>query len=666
MTASFFQKPNSLPQEEERETLIAFFYKNVIEQSPTAYDSYQKLGECFAKLNRWNEAISCYEKAIELKPDESELYCSLGGCLEQRAKLHLVEAINAYQRVIQINPKSVQAFEALLNIQPNNEELWWTLGDVYARHGEGEQAKIAYDRVIQLNPERTEQAYQRLVEIEPDNWELWWQLGVYAQQQNHPQVAIAAYQKVIQLNSDFLGVYQNLVALQPGNWEAWLYLGNIHAKRKEYKSADIAYNHVMQLIGQDYTQVYKKQLEIEPKEWEVWLQLGRAYARHNRPNGAFFAYQQVIKLNPNQIEGYYYTILSPEWTGAIGHIACLDQIVKMGLLGLRPFRILLNASGSIANQCYLNYWRRYLSMMDSPFQDANLSPPTMMYIHEKTANWYYKGQWIYHGQAGGLVQKQWELETRPPLLTLSSSDYERGWECLHKLGVPKDSWFVTLHVREQVNGDSYAPIRRADISTYSLAIESIVARGGWIIRIGHQGMPPLLGIEQMIDLTRSDLNNEFMNLFLLSSCRFFLGMPSGPYFVSSSFGVPCVITNWANFWIHAWYGNTIFIPKVYRLETESRSLTFSEVLEKLTPLEYIMSAQKQYLDSLGITIVDNTPEEINDAVTEMLEKLDGKANYTAEDESRQALFNQVLEAHKSYGNGKGGKDFLKKYAHLLV
>ena len=74
------------------------------------------------------------------------------------------------------------------------------------------------------------------------------------------------------------------------------------------------------------------------------------------------------------------------------------------------------------------------------------------------------------------------------------------------------------------------------------------------------------------------------------------------------------------------------------------------------------------MEYIGIKIVDNTPEEINDIVLEMLGQLENTLIYSPEDEQLQERLRQFKPVFSSqFGTnlGRVGRDFLRKYAHLL-
>ncbi|TAE90940.1 MAG: TIGR04372 family glycosyltransferase [Verrucomicrobia bacterium] len=454
--------------------------------------------------------------------------------------------------------------------------------------------------------------------------------------------------------------YQKAITLHPNLAEAYYELGNILAEQgqlveaiERYKTAITLNPELVRTDSQLIDLVY--QLESQGHQFAAQGMFQEGFSKVYRA----LAFQMKL-AEAKQLTKLGMRLLPFHWAGSIGHIALIDVYLKMEKLGWRPATrtVMLATPQQVINPSYLSYWNRYITIISDPLTVESLSP-LARYLRELTGFYCCQGEWMYHGQAGGLVQKQWELENRPPLLSLSVSDYDRGWRCLQKLGLPKDAWFVSLHVRE-IREQGYATTRTADINAYLPAIKSIVERGGWVIRIGDRNMPPLPPMERVIDYAHSEVKSDWMDVFLLSQNRFFLGMPSGPYFVASTFGVDCVLTNWAQLIFRPWYGKSIFIPKLFWHETEKRYLTFAEIISQVGYID-----QATHLNSMGINPVDNTAEEIQEIVLEMLERVDGSVKYTTEDECLQQQFNDIAEACRTYGAGKMGREFLRRNAALL-
>jgi putative glycosyltransferase (TIGR04372 family) len=412
--------------------------------------------------------------------------------------------------------------------------------------------------------------------------------------------------------------------------------------------------------------------------WEKAFQLKPEWAGdHNRIQSAFYycgefwaakAIMQKILDQRNkfavdhQLDKLGIRFLR-EFPTVIGHTGLLDFYVKMGILGLRsPTRPILLVSPLIANASYLNYWCRYLPDMITDPVASDLLAPIAKYIEDHiSAVMDNSGHQVYDPFSMEVaVQEQWDAEGRSALLTLTDEDQKRGQECLESLGVPPGTWFVALHVRGGRVKERNA--RNADIATYRMAMESIVARDGWVIRMGDPSTAePMEPMPHVIDYANSEARRDWMDVFLWARCRFFIGVQSGPLMIPPTFGVPCVATNWSSIGLRQQFTQDLYIFKLHWSEKEKRYYSFAEVSSSALAT----TESGEYLSSRGIKIIDNTPEEINDVIVEMMDRLDGKTQYTKEDEELQERFSQASISSSKNAKTRAGREFLRKWANLL-
>jgi putative glycosyltransferase (TIGR04372 family) len=282
---------------------------------------------------------------------------------------------------------------------------------------------------------------------------------------------------------------------------------------------------------------------------------------------------------------------------------------------------------------------------------------------------HFRGKLYKSSLAYGTIREEWIKEDRPPILTLSGEDYERGWNCLKSLGVPKDAWFVTLHVREpgwRDGGSRCESFRNADITTYLPAIKAITDAGGWVLRMGDQEMSKLQLMPQVIDYAHSQAKSDWMDVFLCAQCRFMMGTSSGLCVVAATFGVPLVMTNMLpGYAVYHFTSKDLLIPRLCFSKDKERCLNFSELISPP-----VGTATTQFhFDNRNIQI---NPEEIKALVEEMLEKRMGTLKYSEEDEILQKEFKQITaNCGKVYGDlnlvshVRIGRKFLRKHKDLL-
>lgn len=352
----------------------------------------------------------------------------------------------------------------------------------------------------------------------------------------------------------------------------------------------------------------------------------------------------------------------PVYTPAIGHLCGEpDCYIKEGLLGLRPqyHTILLAENKSTANPHLVSYWKKYFTIINSSFLCMLIRPLT----NNRFTIYYIFNYFFTYTPQWPEIQKKYG--NRPALLSLSKFDYQRGWACLMDLGIPRDAWFVSVHCREDgYLGKVDQSMRNADIENYFLAMEEIVKRGGWVIRMGDPSMKPINSKGRIIDYAHLSIKSDWMDVFLSASCKFFLGSNSGLTNLAAIFGVSSGNANFCPISAVFPYGvQDVGIPKLIRSIGKKRYLTFKEIFD--------YSISQYRFDSLysqaGVQAIENTPEDIRDLAIEMFEKAEGLIVYSEEDEYLQERFKGLMNpTHYSYGAmSRVGRDFLRKYKHLL-
>lgn len=260
------------------------------------------------------------------------------------------------------------------------------------------------------------------------------------------------------------------------------------------------------------------------------------------------------------------------------------------------------------------------------------------------------------------VEKTWEDQGRPPLFRLTDPLRSHGTAVLTQMGVGDGEWFVCVHVREAgfLREPPTSPHRHlnADVMTYLPAIDSIVAGGGWVVRMGDSSMRPLPSRDRVIDYAHSRFKSAEMDVFLAATCRYWLGTNSGLFTLAFNFGVPVALTNVAPATFRPWSYRDLFIPKLYR-SRDGQIMTFRESLAS----ELYASPD---IDIQGVTPIDNDPDDIGALTAEMHQRLEGTLNYDGNDQNLQARFNALRANENPLGvTSRVGQAFLRKHAALL-
>lgn len=143
-------------------------YQKAIERRPFYADAHVGLGEALAAKGDTDAAIAAYQKALTFNPVNPRVYVSLGKIYYSEKSLYY-EAVNAYRRGIDLDPRSVEARMGL--------------GEVYEDKG-------LYREAIE--------EYRRVMEVEPTHAEALYNLALVYEKVD-PREAIAHWERYIQL-----------------------------------------------------------------------------------------------------------------------------------------------------------------------------------------------------------------------------------------------------------------------------------------------------------------------------------------------------------------------------------------------------------------------------------------------------------------------------------
>lgn len=278
--------------------------------------------------------------------------------------------------------------------------------------------------------------------------------------------------------------------------------------------------------------------------------------------------------------------------------------------------------------------------------------------------------WEKHTVASGL---SYDLSGTSPNLNFTEKELLDGQEFLKRLGIPHNSSFICFNAREASYLETYEPgmnwdyhsYRNADINSYLLAVEHLVSKGYFAVRMGRFVSQKLKTANPKIIDYAENSATDFFDVYLSAHCRFFIAGSDGLVYMPRIFRRP---VTWINYTplnairIHTPIKGQLFIPKKLWSLREKCFLTFNEMLSAPVSEFY----RTEDYQKAGIEVVDNSPEEIMDVVMEMEERLNGTWNETEEDEELQQIFWRIVggnNEHKFFG--RIGARFLRQHRELL-
>ena len=242
-------------------------------------------------------------------------------------------------------------------------------------------------------------------------------------------------------------------------------------------------------------------------------------------------------------------------------------------------------------------------------------------------------------------------EKYSPHLHFTAEEKMYGESKLREMGVPEGSPIVCITVRDDAYlkeiyslDKDYMDFRNCDVQNYVLVAEELAERGYYVFRMGAKVNSPMKSSHpKVIDYASNGMRSDFMDIYLGSKCAFCITNGTGYDAIPNIFRRPIVHVNAVPFGVcHTWGNSPIVVTKHHIDISDGHELTLSEIFERGAAY---FSYSSDY-ESNGISVIENTPEEILDAVIELDDRLKGTWQELEEDKSLQEQFWDIFFTNK--------------------
>ena len=234
-------------------------------------------------------------------------------------------------------------------------------------------------------------------------------------------------------------------------------------------------------------------------------------------------------------------------------------------------------------------------------------------------------------------------------LQFTAAEIARGEAGLRAIGIPSETPFVCLNVRDSAYLNSHIALdwnyhnyRDSDIQNYVLAAEALAERGYFVIRMGAK-VHALMNTahKNVIDYATNGMRSDFMDIYLGAKCAFSISTGSGWDAVPENFRRPVVFVNLVPLeGMHTYRDKFLSITKRHVWHTSKKTLSLREIFSH--GLGYCQQTSDYELK--GIDLIENTPEEICDVAIEMSDRLAGNWEEYPGDEALQRQFWEIFQA----------------------
>ncbi len=253
-------------------------YNKAIELNLNLADAWGSRGDAKVNLQRYEEAIADFDKAVELNPNHDRAWGARGF-----AKVNL-----------QRHEEAITDFDKAIELNPNLDSAWLLRGDANVNLQRYEEAITDFDKGIELNPnldrawdargvakvnlQRYEEAiadFDKAIELNPDDAEFWFNRGTAKGNLQKREEAITDYDKAIELD--------------PNDAQAWTFRGDAKVNLQRYEEAITDYD---------------KAIELNPNLDSAWLLRGDANVNLQRYEEAIADFDKAIELNSNDAQAW--------------------------------------------------------------------------------------------------------------------------------------------------------------------------------------------------------------------------------------------------------------------------------------------------------------------------------------------------------------------------
>ncbi|MEH2285556.1 MAG: tetratricopeptide repeat protein [Nostoc sp.] len=154
---------------------------------------HNNLGYTLEQQGKFDEAVTCYQKALELQPNCTEADVNIGNALNAQGKLskdqqahyaNLNHKLGLSRTIAGDLKTAINYYRQAIALNPDLPEVYYNLGKILQQQGQWSEAIASYHQALKLNPQ---------------NWEIYSRLGQVYQSQNQIAEAISVYRQGLTL-----------------------------------------------------------------------------------------------------------------------------------------------------------------------------------------------------------------------------------------------------------------------------------------------------------------------------------------------------------------------------------------------------------------------------------------------------------------------------------
>ena len=335
--------------------------KREIQEAPETAQRLYEEGLVLMKHSHNADALSCFEKVVELDANHAEAWFRIGCCRSEllKQKIENPEEVRSVHEESEIYESAIQAYLKAIELRPNHADAQESLSELFCNYFDLQESAIeAYQKAIELQPNHAD-ARRALAEL----------FYVYAQQQTENPSDGAGelynYKRAIDWCKQASKICPEMID-ECYQRMAWIYTCWIddagYSMRECIPGGIDEFGETMCEAADGLVETYQKLARIHPNDFNAYYELGNAHRTeinlyiefdehlgissnyeiaemkqgthpfvHENLGKAIEAYRTAVRIKPDYVDAYNALAESCQWIGQLEEaIQAFEQAIVHG------------------------------------------------------------------------------------------------------------------------------------------------------------------------------------------------------------------------------------------------------------------------------------------------------------------------------------------------
>ena len=271
---------------------------------------YTKLGGLYSNTEQYSEAITAYQKAIELRPTDAFIYVSLGSIYQITNNNE--KALESYQRAMELCPEYKYNYINIANVLLNEKkydessEYYNKFLELYPDNDEA-KANLAESYFMSDKPDKACEIFKIMYEKNPQGFKEYSKYGTALYKMKEYGSAIPILEKAIEQDSNSVKTMAQLALCyqHTDNFEkAEITYAKMFELAPNMNEFRLDYANMLSAQGKDKEAIkqYNSYIETFPNDADGYINLGALYKRINNTDMALTYFEKAYSINHNDMD----------------------------------------------------------------------------------------------------------------------------------------------------------------------------------------------------------------------------------------------------------------------------------------------------------------------------------------------------------------------------